>query len=155
GDLPAFGSATGTAEIALAASFQGKAQLSLTATANGTAGCANGALLSEPYINVVEVPSSATVDDVEAGITPWTQSGSLAALLWARTPSAPGNHVWSGADSSTTTDISLVSPPLDVSPTASFVMTFDHAYSFETSMGAYYDGGVIEVSTDGGKTWND
>lgn len=32
---------------------------------------------------------------------------------------------------------------------------FNHAYGFEDSVGSYYDGGVLEYSTDGGSTWHD
>lgn len=32
---------------------------------------------------------------------------------------------------------------------------FDHAFYFETDVTTYYDGGLIEYSTDNGTTWND
>jgi hypothetical protein len=34
-------------------------------------------------------------------------------------------------------------------------ITFSHAFSFEFSSNTYYDGGVIEISTDAGATWRD
>ena len=34
-------------------------------------------------------------------------------------------------------------------------LRFDHDFSFESSGSAYYDGGVVEYSTDGGNTWSD
>jgi hypothetical protein len=34
-------------------------------------------------------------------------------------------------------------------------MHFDHAHGFETGEGHAYDGGLIEYSTDNGKTWTD
>jgi len=38
---------------------------------------------------------------------------------------------------------------------AAFSFTFSHRYSFEYSGTQYYDGGVIEISTDNGATWAD
>ncbi len=53
-----------------------------------------------------------------------------------------------------------MSPPLDVSPSAPLVLSFDHRHSFETSPDANnvtvnWDGAVIEVSSDAGNTWTD
>ncbi|HKR63308.1 MAG TPA: tandem-95 repeat protein [Thermoanaerobaculia bacterium] len=46
-------------------------------------------------------------------------------------------------------DDRLIAPPQDLSSTSH--LRFWHRYEFETG----YDGGVLEVSTDGGKTWKD
>jgi len=48
-------------------------------------------------------------------------------------------------------DISFVSPEL-VLGTAPFTIDFEHLYDFETGS---WDGGVIEISTDAGATWQD
>ena len=34
-------------------------------------------------------------------------------------------------------------------------LQFNHGYAFETDFGTAYDGGVIEVSENGGATWRD
>jgi hypothetical protein len=52
-------------------------------------------------------------------------------------------------------DTQLVSPPLRVNASGDFQIAFDHAYSFEFSEGFYWDGGVLEISSDDGATWRD
>jgi hypothetical protein len=42
-----------------------------------------------------------------------------------------------------------------VSGSQPFVLTFQHRWSFESSGGIDWDGGVIEISTDGGANWTD
>jgi MYXO-CTERM domain-containing protein len=84
-------------------------------------------------------------------------------VAWAATRDTeePDVNSYYGADAPTLTDISLTSPPLQVSPTGSFSFSFQHRYAFEvdqdpvTSAFTYYDGGVIEISTDQGATWTD
>jgi MYXO-CTERM domain-containing protein len=58
-----------------------------------------------------------------------------------------------GADLGSLTDTALLSPPLKAGGGA-VTVAFDHSYQFEFS-DAFYDGGVIEVSTDAGATWRD
>ncbi len=44
----------------------------------------------------------------------------------------------------------------DVSvPAGTTYLRFNHAYAFEFSSSVFWDGGVVEYSTDGGSTWND
>jgi hypothetical protein len=62
--------------------------------------------------------------------------------------------VWHGADRGAPTDASVVSPALHADPAAPVTITIRHAYSFESSGGTSWDGGVVELSTDG-TTWND
>jgi large repetitive protein len=68
---------------------------------------------------------------------------------------------WFGPDNDHPSDITLASPEVDVASDSNFTLAFDHFYDmefagFDGSGTAYgYDGGVIEVSTDGGKTWKD
>ncbi|WP_395791339.1 M36 family metallopeptidase [Aquimonas sp.] len=49
----------------------------------------------------------------------------------------------------------LISPPLQVATDADLVVEFDARYSFEAGSSSWYDGGVIELSTDGGASWRD
>ncbi len=64
---------------------------------------------------------------------------------------------WSIVDTGATSDHYLTSPPLKVSSSGKFGFTLRHRYSFEADIeqGANYDGAVIEISSDGGKTWQD
>jgi hypothetical protein len=76
--------------------------------------------------------------------------------------STPWRHVrdgadgrWSIPDHSVASDQYLVTPALNVSATGSFGFTLVHRFDFEADILASYDGGVIEISTDDGKTWTD
>jgi hypothetical protein len=89
------------------------------------------------------------VDTVQTAITPWSKTGT--AGLWSITAEASANKLWSGRDTAVVTDTQLVSPALLASPTDPFVVKFSHAFALESG----FDGGVIELSTDGGTTWTD
>src|SRR5262249_10228386 len=52
-------------------------------------------------------------------------------------------------------DSALESPSLVVGSVDPLVVTLSHRYSFEFDPTTDWDGGVIEVSTDGGATWQD
>ncbi len=155
GNLGMFAAGTGTAEIALDPSVSGKETLALTVTLSAGTACTSAATVVAPWINVVEVPASSTVDDVEEKSTTWTTTGMMADQIWSRVELTPGNQVWAGVDYSAPSDTSLVSPPLVVSATEALVLSFDHAHSFENSMNVNWDGAVIEVSSDAGQTWTD
>ena len=81
-------------------------------------------------------------------------TGTAADGVWSRAELAPGDHAWRGLDSGSVTDAQLVSPALQVSAADAFVISFDHAFSFEADT-IFWDGGVIELSSDGGVTWED
>ncbi|WP_323389861.1 myxosortase-dependent M36 family metallopeptidase [Myxococcus qinghaiensis] len=53
------------------------------------------------------------------------------------------------------TDFWLRTPPLQVSATEPFIVTFDHAHDFEADANFNYDGAVIELTNDNGQTWID
>jgi hypothetical protein len=113
--------------------------------------------------NLDDKPASSATDDVESDHPAWTPTPGpkpLPITAWSRQGSA-ANHFWHGDDLGAVGDEALVSPALAVSTTAPFTIAFSHRYSFEvgpvTPLGpdAYFDGGVLEVSEDGGSTWND
>ena len=48
------------------------------------------------------------------------------------------------------------SPPVTkLSTTGNFSFTFQHNFDFERDASNFYDGGVVEISSDGGTTWSD
>jgi bacillolysin len=64
------------------------------------------------------------------------------------------NNIW-GYDYYTIADFAMaMTSDVPLSSGASY-MHFNHAYDFDSFGSTYYDGGVIEYSTDGGATWND
>ncbi|HET8898470.1 MAG TPA: M36 family metallopeptidase [Rhodanobacteraceae bacterium] len=106
-------------------------------------------------VNVDQVPAAS--DDFENPVLAWTsqlQGLSDPENQWRRVSLGATGHGAFGPDSGAPGLSMLVSPPLHVSATGNFVLTFQQKYGFEKS-NANYDGGVIEVSTNGGSTWQD
>ena len=133
-------------------------QLQLQVSVSNDAACE--ATVSRQFstrINVDEVPNASTLDTVESPSTPWTTTGADADQIWDRVELAPFNNAWFGRDFGAVSDTSLESPDLRVGTTAPLVIAFDHAFGFETNGGVapFFDGGVIEVSSNGGVDWVD
>jgi hypothetical protein len=92
------------------------------------------------------------VDDMENGEGSWTHYADTGTDDWAIVTDANAHsptQCWLGVDDVVDTDKSLVTPAVSVSGSGEF--SFWHAYYFETT----YDGGVLELSTDGGSSWVD
>ncbi|WP_437662566.1 M36 family metallopeptidase [Sorangium sp. So ce1182] len=156
GDIAPF--ATGTAKVAvkLDRTVKPSEDLKLSLTLKSAEACTPTrveALVRR--VNYDEVPASSTVDGVETQSTTWTVEGPSSELVWSRAAEAPPNRVWRGVDLGSLSDAALVSPALEVSATERFVLTFAHRHKFEESDGTSWDGAVIEVSADGGETWED
>jgi subtilisin family serine protease len=103
-------------------------------------------------------PTGTFTDDLESGAEGWTPqtevNESPASLTWAvrndPTPTNPMNHSWhSDATTLMVKDDLLVMPAQDL--TGASELTFRHRYLLESG----FDGGVLEVSTDGGVNWSD
>jgi hypothetical protein len=104
---------------------------------------------------VDDVPTSSATESAETQITPWTPTGTGAATLWGRALDGSGNRMFFAANAESSSDTQYVSPPLQASPTEPVVVDLKHAYSLEGDASAFFDGGVIEVSPDGGATCRD
>jgi hypothetical protein len=115
-------------------------------------------------VNYDEVVASSATETVEPETSPWTVGGSPVALpnitSWQRRALSATRHVWWGPDNNGQVDgiknsapdeQFLVSPLLQVG-SAPLTITFQHRYAFE-NLG--WDGGVIEISTNGGASWTD
>ena len=126
----------------------------------------------EPRINFDVKLNALTSDDVESPTSAWTLGHGLTepSDAWARKLKtaaggkavSPPDFRWHGDDLPSRSDESLVSPSLVVSATDALKISFKHKYSFETGPDGkggpapvFFDGGVIEVSSDGGATWAD
>ena len=118
----------------------------------------------QPRLNAHDEPKQSASDDVEGPRTAWAvNSGSTSgtAAAWRRLELDPQNHEWFAAEASSQSDWSLVSPALFVSRTERLTFSFRQKYAFDLFVDAGtkeivpIDGGVIELSADGGKTWTD
>ncbi len=154
--LAPFGSTQVSVPVVLDGAFTGIGQLTLTATvSNGEACETSVAAAFRSLVNVDNLTSGARIDTVESPTTAWTIAGTAGADVWSRVEATPFNWAWLGIDLGTVSDTQLVSPALQVGSTAPFVMSFSHRFSFEADATTFWDGGVIELSTDGGATWQD
>jgi large repetitive protein len=156
--LPPFAVRQVRIRIRLDASVTTTTTVDLNATADNAAACEPSVVDAQTFlVHLDEVANASATETVEVRNPPWEETGTLEGV-WTRVTETAADHAWHGADSGTTGDVSLVSPPLQVSGTGIFTISFDHAYSFEFSPGApatYWDGGVVEITTDGGTTWED
>ena len=90
----------------------------------------------------------------DAGAAGWTHSGTgdTWAISAARPHSAPSSFF--GVDSTTVSDQRLVSPAIAIpAGNPPVTLKFWNYQDLEASSGGCYDGGILEVSTDGGTIW--
>jgi hypothetical protein len=102
-------------------------------------------------------PNVVYTDGFEAGIGGWTTPAGVGTNTWAISTANPhsGAQHMRGAGTAGVTDQRLVSPavvlPVGENPV---VLKFWHLPNLENSgTTACYDGGILEVSTNGGSTW--
>jgi hypothetical protein len=152
-----FTSASLTIPVTLLPTAPRNTDLAITVRATGEQTCDRTGVAAS-FVEVTGIDEAAavsTVDHVETVLTPWTLTGDGAASLWGRAAEADRNHLWFGVDAGFPSDTQLVSPALVASATEPFVVTLSHAFDLEGADGTFFDGGMIEASTDGGATWTD
>jgi hypothetical protein len=100
------------------------------------------------------IPLVTFTEDFESGAAGWTHSGSgdTWALSGARVHGGAFSYHADGVGS--TTDQRLVSPEMLLPTEVPVTMQFWNWQSMEPAgAGSCYDGGILEISTDGGSTW--
>lgn len=115
-------------------------------------------------VNYDDRTAVSATETVESDFTAWTFAGDPVKLpnitRWQRRAISPTQHVWWGPDNNGQTDgekadapdeQSLVSPVMHVGSDP-LTISFTHRFAFESTG---WDGGVVEISTDGGGTWTD
>jgi hypothetical protein len=145
---------TATFQVRLdAATGPAAATVDVTIAASG--GCVTTRQVVLPVrLAADDVAAASATDAFDTLTSPWTKDGLDADRAWNLEGATALDRHWRGADLGTLTDTALISPPLKAGGGA-VTVAFDHSYQFEFSSGTYFDGGVIEVSTDDGATWRD
>jgi hypothetical protein len=77
------------------------------------------------------------------------------AALWQRQALTLTEHLYHGPSAPLAAQVDFTSPVLEVERGEPFTVTFRHRYSFEFFDDVFFDGGVIEITDDGGATWRD
>lgn len=115
-------------------------------------------------MNYDEQLQASATESVEGGGQGWSVAGGPITApnidKWQRHALTPAQHVWWGPDNNGQRDDvnpdlpeeqMLISPTMQVGA-GPLVISFQHRFAFENGS---WDGGVIEISTDGGATWTD
>jgi hypothetical protein len=143
--------------IKAAATAATNADLAINVKVDSDAGCNTGhiAIPFHVRMGVDEAAGVASNDSLETKLFAWTPTGPGGASIWGRATEINGNHTLFGLDAPFISDTQAVSPVFAVG-TGPFSVSFKHAYEMEfDTFGDNFDGGVIELSTDGGMTWAD
>ena len=86
------------------------------------------------FAQVDEEPS-ATVESFDTATDVWTYTGDTGPLLgWERVEFAPGDVRLFGANPSTLSDASAMTPPMPIGGSTNFRLTIEHAYSLESTV---------------------
>ena len=115
----------------------------------------------QPRLNARDETEQSAVDNVESSRTAWkVTAGSPSALAWHPLVLTPRSHVWKANESLAASDSALESPLLVVAPNRPLHIGFRQRYWFDITTNSSgnllpIDGGVVEISTDDGKTWSD
>lgn len=115
-------------------------------------------------LNYDEQPQGSATETVESANNGWSITGDLQELPnidgWQRRALSPVQHVWWGPDNNgqmddikpSLPDQQVLTSPMMSVGTSPLIITFSHRFAFEATG---WDGGVIELSANGGATWTD
>ncbi|HEX7829201.1 MAG TPA: M36 family metallopeptidase [Thermoanaerobaculia bacterium] len=112
-------------------------------------------------VNTNTILNSTATDTVESerlAFQPTTVTGTFPNFStntpWRRFENSATDHVWFGTDPDAMQDQALVSPVMTINGGGTLNIQFDHTWGFEFDGGGNYDGGVVEMSINGGP-WTD
>ena len=149
----------GTVTIALASGIAGAQQLDFHIEINDPqlASPRNVALSFRGNTDEITAVAATETAETRTLTPPWSiVSGAPFGAVgpWHRASATPMNFLWHGPNSGAASDESLVSPVFTVDGSGSVNVQFDHNWNFEFDGSTYYDGGVVEMSVNGG-AWTD
>jgi hypothetical protein len=103
-------------------------------------------------------PVELFAEDFSAGMNGFSTEGSTGASTWAistRPGSPSGGNTVRAIDITTVSDQRLVSPPVELPADESpLTLQFWNDQTLERGGSGCFDGGVLEISSDGGATWD-
>lgn len=112
--------------------------------------------------NYDDVPQTSATETANSTLPLWVASNISEdpdLTKWERTALDYSEGVFHGPDEDGIADRLFTSPPLQVAAAGSLSFTIKHRYDLETDTSVmptdYYDGARIELSDDGGTTWQD
>ncbi len=112
----------------------------------------------EGSLNTDETPASSTADGMETKATTWKVTGPNGPQKWSRRTTPADGTFWAVPDQGYTIPVEhrLQSPSFTIDGTT-FTLSFKHRHGFRRSRSRNVDvnGGVIELSTNGGTAWVD
>jgi Zn-dependent metalloprotease len=110
-----------------------------------------------PLCPAGQTPVNLFFDNLESGTGNWTFGVLSGTSRWGRVSGYAHSGTYSlyGNDYPATVSDSFAAMNTSVTLPANAYLHFAHAYGFEDSGTNYYDGGVLEYSTNGGASWND
>jgi bacillolysin len=127
--------------------------------ANEAPTCPGGLPPMELWSDNLEIPTSGRwITDTISGTASWFYPQNPNPHIgFDATYATSGRYNFFGDDPNSTTDSTIAMASSVFLPTDGIPhLRFNHAYDFEAGVsGRLYDGGVIEVSTDGGSSWSD
>jgi large repetitive protein len=103
--------------------------------------------------NTDELAGASATDSVEPVAPAWGLDfdATLGNVTpWERFEVTPLQHLWHVDNPDQGADQHLISPVMTVDGSGSLNLQFDHSWSFEFDAGGNYDGGVVEMSVNGG-----
>lgn len=115
----------------------------------------NCAATEAPVCGAGQIAVNLFEDKFEAGFANWQSNGTA---LWKEASfyaTSGKNHLW-GEDINGSSD-GRISLNKNIAITNNTFLRFDHAYGFESNSAGstFFDGGVVEYSTNSGSSWND
>ncbi|MEZ4298523.1 MAG: M36 family metallopeptidase [Polyangiaceae bacterium] len=165
-DVPPYQSVEVTVDVSLDVSVKDMADIAFTVDLNTPTACTpqtkDEVSIRTHYDDLPDTSATETFDSEKAPWTLWGAPGSenLTDIVWAREPDGQGGYHYYGQDFPSHSDTALTSPDIQVGA-GEFSITFSHAHDFESSPqnpgdpDTRWDGGLLEISQDGGATWQD